>query len=846
MRRNADLSFVPQHTPTDSALLTEPARTWFRDRIGEPTSAQRLAWPVVAAGENLLLCTPTGSGKTLAGMLPVVDRIRAERRTGLACLYIAPLKALLQDACTNLRRHCQEIDERSPCDAWPIRMELRSGDTSARAKKYQITNPPHVLLTTPESLAVLLTHSGAGDLFRSLRWVIVDELHAMACSKRGADLALALERLERLARLQRIGLSATCSPVSTAARFLIGANRTCRIAQVDDQSDMELRAEPLPFDSAPGFMNRLVARLEPELHANRTTLIFTNTRSLTERVTWALRHRYPERAEEIAAHHSALAPARRRLVERALKQGRLWAAVSSTSLELGIDIGSVDGVVFIHPPGSVVRLLQRLGRSGHRPGMPRRGLVLTASARALVEAAVTAECGRHGEIETLRVPDSPLDVLCQHLVGMAMTELWTADDAFALVRRAFPYHNLARGDFDACLDYLSGRHQDDGIGVPARLRWEGDKFTIVDERMARLLRRNLGTIVSEDPCPVRLMLTGRETASDELRTRLVGEVDEIYADRLALGDRFMLDARCLELRERDGKAMLVDEVLGRPEVPRWHGAGPPMSNELARRLYLFRAAAGEALREGPTRLDRFLRGDFHLEAAAAASLSRWLTLQETISEIPDLRTVLIEALAYPGHVEYCIHTPLPSLANHALARVVTRRLAERAGAHATPLVADLGFLLVIESATTIDPDQWRVLLAADGLADDFLATLRDGPLLRERFSMVAQTGLMALRSLNGPKRRGGSKPWALERLFDRVRLLAPDCVLLRQAEREVAESGCDLPTATAFAAELARMQIRLRWLAEPSPFADSLLASQTRNATPDLALERLQAELLSA
>ena len=851
MRRTADLCCTP-FTSEDASLNAPSAsvRSWFRERFGAPTTGQRLAWPVIAAGENLLLCTPTGSGKTLAGMLPILDHIRAERRQGLKCLYIAPLKALLQDACTNLRCHCLEIDKHAPKDAWPIRIELRTGDTSARAKKHQLDDPPHVLLTTPESLAVLLTHPITAEFFQSLRWVVVDELHSFVGSKRGADLTLALERLECMvhaAPVQRVGLSATCTPLSTAAQFLVGVDRPCRIVQGSDSSDLELRAEPLPFVAGPGFMNRLIARLELELLASRTTLIFTNTRSLTERVTWALRRRYPERADAIAAHHSALAPARRRLVERAMKQGRLWAAVSSTSLELGIDIGSVDGVVFVHPPGSVVRLLQRLGRSGHRPGMPKRGLVLTASPRGLAEAAVTAECGRHGEIETLRVPDHPLDVLCQHLVGMAMTGLWTTDEAFALVRRAFPYRDLSRDDFDACLDYLSGRHRDGTQWLPARLRWEGDAFAIVDDRTARLLRRNLGTIVSEEPCAVRMAAPERETTSGWPVTSLVGEVEEVYADRLAPGDRFMLDARCLELRERDGKEMLVDEVLGRPEVPRWHGAGPPMSNELARRLYLFRAAAGEALCEGPAALDRLLRGDFHLDHAAAVDLSRWLTHQETISEIPDMRTLLIEALAHPGHVEYCIHTPLPSPANQALARVVGHRLSHIRPVQATPLAADLGFLLVVERAAAIDAEQWRSLLSPFGLRDDFLAALRNSPLLRERFAHVAQTGIMVLRSPVGRRRKVGGRNWAREQLFERVRQLAPDFLLLRQAEREAAETACDVATAGAFASTIPNLEIRLRWLAEPSPFADSLLASQSATAvSSDDALQRLHTDLLSA
>jgi ATP-dependent Lhr-like helicase len=284
---------------------------------------------------------------------------------------------------------------------------------------------------------------------------------------------------------------------------------------------MSFVIEPLDDQLAysPGWLATLVDRLERELTPDRTTLIFTNTRNLAERVTWALRRRYPDRHDEIAVHHSAIAPARRRVVERCLKQGRLWIAVSSTSLELGIDIGAVDQVVFVHPPGDVARLIQRVGRSGHRPGQPRRGLILTASPSELLEAAVTAGSGRDGLIEPVQTIDSPLDVLCQQLVGMAMTGLWSVDAAFDLVRRAAPFQRLTRRDFDDCVDYLAGRQRDGTKWLPPRLHMEGNAFTIRDARTAKLMRRNLGTILTEDACAIRMRAP---TVTDASRTQALG------------------------------------------------------------------------------------------------------------------------------------------------------------------------------------------------------------------------------------------------------------------------------------------------------------------------------------
>src|SRR5207249_9766619 len=258
---------------------------------------------------------------------------------------------------------------------------------------------------------------------------------------------------------------------------------------------------------------------------------------LAERLTWALRCRFPQLAPRIAAHHSALAAPRRRLVERRLKSGQLRAVVSSTSLELGIDVRSVEQVVLVHPPGGVTRLLQRLGRSGHGPGRTRRGLVLTTGPGELLEAAVTCAAARSAQIEPLRCAEHPLDVLCQHLLGMAVVGPCEADAAFALVRRAFPFRHLERRDFDDCLTYLAGRNRDGREWLPPRLEYAGGQFSIVDARTARIVRRNLGTILADEPKPVRL--------ADGTP---IGTVDEPYADRLQPGDRFLLDGRCLEFR----------------------------------------------------------------------------------------------------------------------------------------------------------------------------------------------------------------------------------------------------------------------------------------------------------
>src|SRR5262245_39108755 len=453
-----ELLCLPPSAETALAAVAEPLRRWFGERLGEPTSAQRFAWPAIAAGRHLLLVAPTGTGKTLSAFLPILDRLlTAPVAAGVRCLYVAPLKALVNDVRKTLRRHLRGLREFLPADAFLPRVGLRTGDTPADRRLRQRHDPPEVLLTTPESLALILAHPSAAEWFGGLRWVVVDEVHALAGNKRGADLSLSLERLTDLAGEdpQRVGLSATCAPLDEVARFLVGAGRAAAVAVAAEEAPLELAVEPLPETGR--FLSDLIDCLAPELTANRSTLVFANTRGLAERLSWALRRRFPEWDEQIAVHHSALAPERRCRVEHRFKRGRLRAVVSSTSLELGIDVGAGDGVVLVHPPGGVVRLLQRVGRAGHGPGRVRRGLVLTSSAADLLEAAATAAASRSRQCEPLRVPCRPLDVLCQQLLGMAMSGAFTADEAFALARRAHPFRELSRADFDGCLAYLSGR-----------------------------------------------------------------------------------------------------------------------------------------------------------------------------------------------------------------------------------------------------------------------------------------------------------------------------------------------------------------------------------------------------
>jgi ATP-dependent Lhr-like helicase len=842
------LEAAPPSVAEETALgvLRLPIRTWFAQRFGSPTTIQRAAWQAISAGKSVLLSAPTGSGKTLAAFLPLLDALLGAPPVGsVRVLYVSPLKALAADVRRNLRSYLAGIAPFLAGDVRLPQIALRTGDTSQRDRRQLWLSPPDILLTTPESLALLLTHEGAEELFGGLRQIVVDEVHALAPGKRGADLSVSLERLG--SGVQRIGLSATATPLEEVARYLVGEGRACVLASAQDAAPLELTLRPLPAGVT--FLSRLLDLALPELEANRSTLIFTNTRALAERLTWALRRRLPQWDDRIAVHHSSLAADRRRRVERRLKRGRLRTVVTSTSLELGIDIGSVDLVVLVHPPGDVVRLLQRVGRAGHAPGQPRRGLVLTAGPDELLEAAVTASSGVLGQHEPLSISAHPLDVLCQQLLGMASTRTWQPDSAFELICRASPYRELSRQDFDACLDYLSGRAEVEDCFVP-RLLWEDGAFRLRDERTLRILRQNLGTILAEETCEIAL------AEPDPLRTpRLIGDVDAAFAERLQPGDRFLLGGLCLQFRRLEragGRAgaprLVVEEVAGRPRVPRWAGGGWPMSPQLAERLYVFRGRAAEALRDGPKSLAGLLRSEYGLLPEAVEGLVSLFALQETVSEIPDPDTLLVEIVPAQSLTTCYLHTPLNRRGNDALARVATLRLGRTRTGQPLPasLVADLGLALYLRGGEPT-PEDFRALLSPDGFEEDLRAALSDSLVLRERFQQVALTGLLLLRNPLGSRRRVGGHDWGGRRLFDQIQARWPEFVLLRQAAREVGAEVCDANAARAYLAGLPRRTIRSRRLSHPSPFVESWTQAEPAAVgtppTPEELLRQLHATL---
>lgn len=841
--------------------LGGPVRDWFAETFpGGPTPAQRLAWPVIASGENLLLVSPTGTGKTLAAFLAILAGLFREQAAGsltpgLRCLYVSPLRSLGYDIERNLAIPLEAIRRRLGLAKSPVTVGVRTGDTSAHHRRKLRDEPPHLLITTPESLSLMFSQPAWHDAWRGVRHLVVDEVHALIPSKRGADLAVSLERLAARSAVDpvRVGLSATCRPAEPVARFLVGPARACRVVEApmpEGSPGLSLEVESLlkPDEAAHRGLTyrRLIRRLHEATRTARTAVVFANTRAFTEKLTHDLRKELGVGAEAVAAHHSALDADRRRQVEAALKAGDLKAVVTSTSLELGVDIGQADLSVLIGLPGSASRCLQRVGRAGHAVGIQTRGLLLAATTAELAGAVVTAEAARAGRVEPLRIPRNALDVLCQQLIGMACGGEWAADDAYALVRKAEPMAGLSRADFDACLDFLAG----DLAAPPGAFepepgstpRWtapriwkRGGLFGIRNRRVIRWFWSNVGTITSEES--VRVRVDGQ----------VIGTLEGAYAERLQAGDRFVLDGRALEFRRSENLTVHARATGGEPNLPRWSSDRQGLSAELARDLAAFRAGAGMVLAQGPSALRSWLAESHDLGPDEAGVLEALFTAQEQVSEIPPVDAVLVEE--YPGAkggTLYAFHAPLGRPASEAIGRATAARLGRRFGRDLDLVVADLGWSIALPEGSRIGPDDLPALLAPEGFEDDVLEGLDRGELPARRFRHVAATALMVLRRPEGGRTRVGGLLWVSQRLYPLVKAACPDHPLLRETRREVLEDTLDAPTARAWLAS--RPHVRFRALDGPSPFAAAWIdpggPEPVRFESPAAALRRLHERLV--
>ncbi len=733
------------------SLFDPIIREWFISKYTELTEPQSYAIPLIHEGKNVLVSSPTGSGKTLTAFLSIINELFLLAKEGkledkVYCVYVSPLKALANDIHRNLEVPLEEINalaKKKGVDVPKIRVAVRSGDTSTSERQRMLRRPPHIFITTPESLALVLTAPKFRERFRDVRYVIVDEIHEMANNKRGVMLSLNLERLNYLSGgFQRIGLSATQAPIEEIAKFLGGYEgekpRDVYIVEVEARKKLDLKVitpvEDLtlvPYEVANEKMYDVLVDI---INKHRTTLIFTNTRSGTEHVAYKLKERG---IEELEAHHGSLSKETRLRVERALKNGELKAVISSTSLELGIDIGYIDVVVQIGSPKSIAKGLQRIGRSGHAYGATAKGRFLVFDNDELIECTTLVKCAYDGKIDRVRIPKNSLDVLAQTLVGMSIEKRWKVEEAYSLIRSSYCYHELPREKFIQVLRYLGGHVL--GDTVYSKLWFDEEDMVFGRKRSSRMIYfMNMGTIPDEADYLV----------IDNEGKRL-GTLSEKFVERLRKGDVFVLGARSYEVLSIRSERVVVKDATGkRPTVPSWVGEMLPRSFDLSIEVGKFREFVERSIGEkGEKKTIEILMKDYYLDYKGARSIVSYIK-QGMHHAVPTHRRVVIEGYVDPsGKHNIIFHYPFGRRVNDALSRAYAYKLTERYGVNVGVSITDDAFMLTLKKRVRLE--ELKDLLTQEDLEDTLKKAIFNTELFKQRFRHVASRSFMVLRRYKG-------------------------------------------------------------------------------------------------
>ncbi|GAA4989489.1 ATP-dependent helicase [Nonomuraea thailandensis] len=859
------------------AQFSQVTRQWFAGAFHAPTAAQEGAWESISRGDHTLVVAPTGSGKTLAAFLWSLDRLAAAseeppaERKGTRVLYVSPLKALAVDVERNLRAPLAGLKQTARRLGLPvpeISVAIRSGDTPAEDRRRFAAKPSDILITTPESLFLLLT-SQAREALRGVETVIVDEVHAVAGTKRGAHLALSLERLDALLDrpAQRVGLSATVRPVSEVAAFLGGA-RPATVVQppsdkvievevvvpVEDMTEMEGRAqaEPQEGEFAPEPGNRSIwphveDRLFDLIEAHSSTIVFANSRRLAERLCTRLNELAYEReqgtetvdlsiwetgpskpmpaevmaqagaskgvvTEIVRAHHGSVSKEERAQIEEALKSGRLPAVVATSSLELGIDMGAVDLVACVEAPPSVASGLQRIGRAGHQVGAVSRGVIFPKYRGDLVQTAVVAERMKSGLIEELRYPRNPLDVLAQQIVAMTALDEWTVDELESLIRRAAPYATLPRTALEATLDMLAGRYPSEEFAeLRPRVVWDRVTGVLQGRPGAqRLAVTNGGTI--PDRGLFGVFLVGE-------RASRVGELDEEMVYESRVGDVFVLGATSWRIEDITADRVLVSPAPGQPgKLPFWHGDAPGRPAELGRAIGQF---LREQAKQGTT--DRMRAAG--LDEYASGNLLAYLQEQrEATGYVPDDRTLLVERFHDElGDWRVVIHSPYGARVHAPWALAINRRLRERYGIDVQAVHSDDGIVLRIPD-TLAEPPTDVAAFDAEEIEQIVTEELGGSAMFASRFRECAGRALLLPRRTPGRRSPLWQQRQRAAHLLGVASQYASFPIVL-ETMRECLQDVFDVPGLVQLMRDIAARRVRVVEVetSQASPFAAALL-----------------------
>ncbi len=808
------------------ALLVPEIQEWFKDRYKKFTPPQKYAVKEIHEGNNTLISSPTGSGKTLSAFLAAINELlhlakKGELEDKIYVLYVSPLKALNNDIEKNLQQPLKEIY--SSYDIKDIiRIGVRTGDTPQQERQRQTKKPPHIFITTPESLAIVLNAPKFSQKLREVKWVIVDEIHSLADNKRGAHLSLSIERLVRGMKQEpiRIGLSATISPMEEIAKFLVG-ERNCKIVDVSFIKKTDLKVispvDDLVYASASASSEALYDFLHSLISSHRTTLIFTNTRSATERVVFHLKQKFEEYEGNIEAHHGSLSRDVRLDVERRLKNGELKCVVSSTSLELGIDIGYIDLVVLLGSPKSVTRALQRVGRSGHFFHEVSKGRIIVLDRDDLVECTVLTKEAKEGRLDEVHIPFNALDVLAQHIVGMAIEKKWTVKEALSLIRKAYPFRSLPKKHFLKLLHYLAGEYEElEERKIYGKI-WFDEKEGVFGRRgkMTRpIYYLNTGTI--PDEVAIKVYTKGK---------RYVGRVEEPFVERLKKGDIFVLAGRTYEFLKSQRMRIYVEpRPDASPTIPSWFSEQLPLSYDLAIQIQKFRGEMEKLIRKGNA--ISYLKKQYDMDDTTAKALCSYFH-EQSYFFIPTEKNVLVEVCSREGYRYLIFHTLIGRHANDALSRICAYRLTQKKGFNVRIAITDNGFALIYSGRKKRMRDrEIKELFSLKDMEKDLINALRNTEMLKRRFRHVSARSLMILRNYLGHEMSVSQQQRNASILMKVVNEIDPEFPALQETYREIMEDSMDIGHAKEFLQKMEEDEIEIKILKDmpPSPFSFNIIA----------------------
>ena len=808
-------------------------RKWFNSQFDDFTPAQKKSIVDIHNKNNILISSPTGSGKTLTAFLSVLSELTTlseenKLEDKVYCIYISPLKALDNDIEKNLDEPLKGI-EKIAGKTLNIRKAVRTGDTTQYERQKMLKKPPHILITTPETLSILLVAPKFREKLSHVKYVIIDEIHSLAENKRGVHLSLSLERLQHLiGSYTRIGLSATVSPIKEVAHFLVGyeygVERDCKIVNINylKELDIEVMSPVSDIVLADEEDTRLgmYDLIDDLIQENKTTLIFTNTRSGTEKYVYNLKKMYPMHYNDsnIMAHHSALSKEVRLKTEKQLKKGELKAVVSSTSLELGIDIGYIDLVILINSPKSVARALQRIGRSGHKLHEKSKGRMLVSDRDELVECSVLLKNAKEGKIDNIKIPINCLDVLSQHIYGMGIENPWDIDYAFDVIRKSYCYKDLTRDDYEDVLSYLSGEYielEERYVYPKIWIDYEKNTFGKRGKLARMLYSTNIGTI--PDSSGVSVKCDGE----------VIGHIEESFMERLKKGDTFVLGGRTYKFNYARGMSVNVKPANDPPTIPSWFSQQLPLSFDLAMDIQRFRVhmEAKFQYQRSKEEIMEFIHDYLYVDDFAANSIYEYFVEQYKYAKIPSTRCMLIEYYkGYGGRKFVIFHSLFGRKVNDALSRAVAYIVAQQYNTNITISISDNGFYLssdstigALESFKKLNPENFEGILTK---------SLNKTETLASRFRHCAGRSLMTIRNYKGHSKSVGRQQVRGKILLKFVEEIDDNFSILKEARREALEDYMDVKNALKVInmIDSGGMEIKTINTVIPSPFAFNLIS----------------------